>query len=497
MLGEGKAIVSDDLFGAPAGWYPDPLGLPQLRWWNNHAWTEQTSAARQPMVVQDTKFAWADDEYPSRRDERLRESSSNREPAEPIVPTADALRELEPPRAFTQVSQGAPTVPSAPFVPVQPTTPYVPPQQPAANPAAAAAAGPEFAAETRAAAEAMFGGESVFGADNYFSTAPGAPAAPAAPAAEQPFTAQPAAADPFAADPFAAQPAAAEPVAPKVESLYQPDPVVEAPIGNPLGNPLGSSVSFDSLFDARPVNAPAESLDALFGQTQTRRAGTRVKTPVVTADHVASTSTRTAKVSNTAPAWIIAMIPLFQLVVSLLLLTSLGMNGSQFIYIGILVVPYLLAILLAYVDRKILLDSGHDGAAHWGWAALTAPVYLLMRARSVLRETGHGFGPVLVWLGLGVLHLASVVAVPGVLIALVPSVFTAQIESKITSDAWLIANSTMTVQCEGNAPVLPGETMVCQSVDAAGNSFDITVSLVRSNGWISWQVVDWGSFSGK
>ena len=24
---------------APAGWYRDPLGIPQLRWWNGIAWT--------------------------------------------------------------------------------------------------------------------------------------------------------------------------------------------------------------------------------------------------------------------------------------------------------------------------------------------------------------------------------------------------------------------------------------------------------------------------
>ena len=43
--------MSDDDYGrVPAGWYPDPLGLPQLRWWDNHAWTEHVSDARQPMM---------------------------------------------------------------------------------------------------------------------------------------------------------------------------------------------------------------------------------------------------------------------------------------------------------------------------------------------------------------------------------------------------------------------------------------------------------------
>ena len=43
----------------PAGWYPDPLGLPQLRWWDNHTWTDQISGARAPLVHQlvDVDFA--------------------------------------------------------------------------------------------------------------------------------------------------------------------------------------------------------------------------------------------------------------------------------------------------------------------------------------------------------------------------------------------------------------------------------------------------------
>lgn len=51
--------MADDDVRVPAGWYPDPLGLPQLRWWDNHAWTEHTSDARQPMVAQETVTATA------------------------------------------------------------------------------------------------------------------------------------------------------------------------------------------------------------------------------------------------------------------------------------------------------------------------------------------------------------------------------------------------------------------------------------------------------
>jgi hypothetical protein len=31
---------------APAGWYKDPLGLPQLRWWNGIGWTNNIQEER-------------------------------------------------------------------------------------------------------------------------------------------------------------------------------------------------------------------------------------------------------------------------------------------------------------------------------------------------------------------------------------------------------------------------------------------------------------------
>lgn len=30
----------------PFGWYPDPTGLPMLRWWTGVEWTEQLEAPR-------------------------------------------------------------------------------------------------------------------------------------------------------------------------------------------------------------------------------------------------------------------------------------------------------------------------------------------------------------------------------------------------------------------------------------------------------------------
>jgi hypothetical protein len=120
--------VDDNGFGVPAGWYPDPLGLPQLRWWDAQAWTEHTSEARAPIVIQPatTRLGYIDDdlprfdddlprfdeELPSRREQRERERRENgnllevsfdpqtdfvREElsAQPLLEMT--LRELEPP----------------------------------------------------------------------------------------------------------------------------------------------------------------------------------------------------------------------------------------------------------------------------------------------------------------------------------------------------------------------------------------------------------------
>jgi len=39
-------VVNPSTTAAPAGWYRDPLGIPQLRWWNGIAWTNHIQEAR-------------------------------------------------------------------------------------------------------------------------------------------------------------------------------------------------------------------------------------------------------------------------------------------------------------------------------------------------------------------------------------------------------------------------------------------------------------------
>jgi hypothetical protein len=112
-------VSQDNQFRAPAGWYPDPLGLPQLRWWNNHGWTEQVSANPEPVVVQEARYAWMEDEPPVAS---AYADAVERTPVPPQAPHAKSLNELEGPRAVSKVDepsmwnsslQAAPAIPAA------------------------------------------------------------------------------------------------------------------------------------------------------------------------------------------------------------------------------------------------------------------------------------------------------------------------------------------------------------------------------------------------
>jgi hypothetical protein len=36
---------------APAGWYPDPLGMDQVRWWNGFGWSNHIEQRRPELSV--------------------------------------------------------------------------------------------------------------------------------------------------------------------------------------------------------------------------------------------------------------------------------------------------------------------------------------------------------------------------------------------------------------------------------------------------------------
>ncbi|MEO6941797.1 MAG: DUF2510 domain-containing protein [Terrimesophilobacter sp.] len=426
----------NSFYGAPAGWYPDPLGLPQLRWWDSTAWTHQTAEARAPMVMQETTYAWPEDELDddpmgqaeqdllTRRERRERERRDGNDIA---PPTALTLLQLEPPSmADVQTDVPEPSAYEA----------YV-----AATSLHSDTVTPDPMSATRA-------------------TSLQDPSAEVFPETSQGGYSD---SNPYTGTSYSGTPYS-EPLAPTEEPAFAgfaDQPIHQAPQGQPT-------------FDWEPRIDP--STDPQY----------QAYLKAQTAPHSKST--------NNGAVWMIALIPLVQLVISLLVLTAFGSAHSSAVMVGIWLAPYPIVLGLAVLDRHKLKKTGHESTAHWLWALLTAPVYLLVRAVAAIRESGGGFGPVLVWFALGLLQIGAVVAVPGLLISTIPSVFSAQAEQSIVSDAAVIG-AKLTVTCPTLPPVLVGQTFDCSGQGTTGKApYDIVVSLQRVNGWIDWRVDDWGIY---
>jgi hypothetical protein len=375
-------VNDDNGFGVPAGWYPDPLGLPQMRWWDNHGWTEHTTEARAPIVIQEAKLAWADDdqeELPTRRERREREriDSVDHDDIDPEDPAAESLLQLEPP-SWDEIPADEP----APEVILTPHFESAPAESPAPAATATATAGFEG------------------------------------------FVQQ-------------ATPTATTTIPTVAETIEQPA-------------------------TAKTASTPAGS----------------------------------APNTNTAGAWVIAMMPLAQLVATLLVVSAAGAGGTNVnVIIAILVIPYFLSFPFAVADRNALLRNGYENPVSWAWAILTGPVYLIARAIRILMRAGNGFGPILVWCALVLLQLGSLVAVPGLVIAALPQTFSQEAAQSIQHDATVFGPIT-SVSCPAPPATQMGQEFTCTLYRVgSGQSYKVKASLQRENGWIAWRVDDWGNYN--
>ncbi|RQP09508.1 MAG: DUF2510 domain-containing protein [Microbacteriaceae bacterium] len=64
-----------------AGWYPDPLGMPQLRWWDGRSWTSHISTARETPVRSAAPTGFAEPEEARARGRHRAETSGAGEAA--------------------------------------------------------------------------------------------------------------------------------------------------------------------------------------------------------------------------------------------------------------------------------------------------------------------------------------------------------------------------------------------------------------------------------
>ncbi|WP_185203407.1 DUF2510 domain-containing protein [Glaciihabitans sp. INWT7] len=446
-------MFEDDVT-VPAGWYPDPMGLPQLRWWNNHAWTELTTEARPPLVMQvPTRLAYADEELPTRRQQREQrerdeqqsaletDEGESRDATDRRAPASVTLREIDAPVSARTVEE-PPAVSTVDNSTVENST-----------------------------------------VENTVTVDSLADASPL---------------------PSAAEPSSAEPTSEPATA-----PTAKAPLHDPVDDEPADDEPVDDwahdVTGAREVFVPRTA----FGTTEGSVFGTPVTAESAAEDRIRlddGAYRREARYSDdrrgsasrlpiyTAPVWIIALVPLLLLVFSLLLLLGFGSSLNMWVTPAIWGISYLAVVILAITDRAALGRAGYEHRASWAWALLTAPVYLLARSMSLSKVGPLGFAPVLVWAALGILQIGSVLVVPGLIISALPNVFATQAEQSIASDASIIG-ADITVDCAKNLPVIIGQTFTCSATNAKNDPFTIAVSLQRTNGWIDWHVEDWGIYT--
>ncbi len=363
--------MDDEKFGVPAGWYPDPLGLPQLRWWDAQAWTEHTSEARAPMVAQPAAAAAArvveEEALPSRRDVRERERREATETGAIDLPSNDLT-------------------------------------------------GHELI-------EAELGSEA--------DTEQGE---------------------------LSAQPLLAM-------TLRELEPPLEDTLDQATPGPRRAS----SHANAAPA---ASALSAMAEEVAPKRATKGLET-------------------YTGASWSIALMPLFQLaVLVVLVLTGLGSNLP--LVLTVVFAPYLLVVGFAAYDKLLLQVWGHEKPARARWAFATAPAYLVARAVSTVKETGKGFAPLAVFGSAIVAVLAGILILPGIIISVFPDSFSHEAEQSVSADARALG-ADLTVECPA-PPLLIGDSFTCIATKPSGSTDSIVVSLQRQNGWVGWQVDDWGNW---
>lgn len=359
-------MAPDQAAPVPAGWYPDPYAASELRWWDGVNWTDSVHPPVAPEPPATPPVA---------------------PPAEPQQPEPASQPEREP------APQAAPE--PAPAI-VAPATPAATPVIEAPPVGAHSPIGPlPSRRELRARAATT--------EDDHSDAAGAAPTAPP-PAMPEPVPAPalaPVPAPVSAPSPSPTPAPAQAPAAPPSAFDWLPD-------GAALGTgALAASTPASAAFAAPSAPGPsapgpaAPPSAASTGPVPATNAWVQEPASVAVVDDLYRTAaTRKATTSG----WFIAVMPLIAGILSIAAVKG-AENYPRYLPFewwmlvgGVLVVLYLVTLLLAVADRSKLDWAGYHRPAHWAWALLTAPVYLLVRTIAVKRETGRTSALLWVWL---------------------------------------------------------------------------------------------------
>ncbi len=408
-------MEGDDDFGVPAGWYPDPLGLPQLRWWDGQAWTEFTSEAQAPVMMQAspvlpepafiaaaTAAAGTSDAGVAAAAAAIIEATSV---AEPVIRIAEPVAQATP---AVPIAESVPTSTTAWAEPLEPVT-----SEPAVNVHNLGEQMQFLTRRERREYERRLDAEAALFPHTVDASA--SPAAyiqePVVPEVARPAAAQiivePAAAAAFAPGPSAAVPlpttafaggtTQSQPLQP--EPLFSPPLVAESTVPpvsfadllRPPGGDDGETALEQSGALLVPVEPPpfvASGLrelepalaDILAEAALAPRAGAAPATSapsgfdideIVVEEEPAPDRTTTAKRTYTPAAWIIAASPVIQVALAYLVVFVLGQSSNRPVIAVIWFGGLVVAAGIAGYDRLLLKASGHERPAAGWWALLT------------------------------------------------------------------------------------------------------------------------------
>jgi hypothetical protein len=353
----------------PAGWYPDPRGSRQRRWWDGSSWTHALEALPETAVA-----APAYANLPGPKVARVPSPSAptvaraiDAEPTEHF-PTRRQLRDaatvLETQKQFGSADQGSPAAPRA-VAPV----PVVAPVSAVSAVAPVSAVSAVSPVSTATPVPALTAVPAL--------TPESEQAAPSSPAAEAPANdTAPVAAKAFDPDEFA------NPVIPVNPSAQAAKALAAA---TAAARERATGTSSGAFVPVMRTGAPTTLQNDLeyqpFGMTP------RITTGVVESP----TSV------NTGSVWVLTSMPVLFLGSAFAIIALAPEFYTQFIQVGLAFVVLMASFALAIRDRHQLTVRSHQSTASPAWIFLSPLAYLVARAAHTRRQAGRGWAPAIVF----------------------------------------------------------------------------------------------------